>query len=113
MVGGGDEATDCLLALDFTPVNDKSESAGWPDELHFFFLSLKRLLISTTALHHDEECHGGKGGVEKVLADHYLMRISKSNLMEAVYQVTRVTTQAFIKQFHLTLVNHGLAEKSA
>lgn len=79
---------------------------------HIFFLSLKRLLISTTALHHDEESHGGGKTVEKVLADHYLMRISKSNLMEAVYQVIRVTTRAFIKQFHLTLLNRVPVDKS-
>lgn len=59
-------------------------------------MSLKRLLISTTALHRDEESHGGKDTDEKVLADHYLMRISKSNLMEAVCQLIRVTTRGFI-----------------
>lgn len=69
-------------------------SAGWSDELKCFvlFLSLKRLLISATALLHDEESHRGRDADEKVLADHYLMRISKSNLMEAVCQVIRVTT---------------------
>lgn len=55
---------------------------------------------------------GGEDGVEKVLADHYLMRISKSNLMEAVYQVIRVTTRAFIKQFHLTLLDRVPVDKS-
>lgn len=102
-----------LLTLDFTAVNDKSASDGWSDELHFFFFwSLKRLLISTTALHHDEESHGGKTPLKKAVADHYLVRISKSDLMEAVYQVMRVTTRAFIKHFHLTLLHRAPVDKS-
>lgn len=73
----------------------------------FFFSSLKRLLIGAKLRRGVMKRVTGEGegeGVKKVLAAHYLARISKSGLMEAVCHAARVAG-AVIKEFHSTLVD--------